>query len=203
MAPSLIPDCRNLTVSTWLLSLCFVHWLCLDFTVAEKEEWYTAFVNITYIDPVTSAPRTEKTECGRYGEHSPKREAKGQVLLPASPQDRQACDPNVRFPRAAQSAGAWVALVAAGNCSCQDKIRNVANSNSSAVVIYNTANDTITMPHPGRKHQPAGSGLHVPQSSSYRCQAGVLVVGHLVVFRGDQCVLKKDDQYTCVDHKRS
>ncbi|KAF6718714.1 RING finger protein 150 [Oryzias melastigma] len=148
MAPSLIPDCRNLTVSTWLLSLCFVHWLCLDFTVAEKEEWYTAFVNITYIDPVTSAPRTEKSECGRYGEHSPKREAKGQVLLPASPQDRQACDPNVRFPRAAQSAGAWVALVAAGNCSCQDKIRNVANSNSSAVVIYNTANDTITMPHP-------------------------------------------------------
>uniref|UniRef100_A0A3P9I9K0 Ring finger protein 150a n=1 Tax=Oryzias latipes TaxID=8090 RepID=A0A3P9I9K0_ORYLA len=151
MAPSLIPDCRmNLTgVSTCLLSLCFVHWLCLDFTVAEKEEWYTAFVNITYIDPVTSAVKTEKTECGRYGEHSPKREVKGQVFLPATPQDRQACDPNVRFPRAAQSGGAWVALVAAGNCSCQDKIRNVADSNSSAVVIYNTGNDSIiTMPHP-------------------------------------------------------
>uniref|UniRef100_A0A8C7Y058 PA domain-containing protein n=1 Tax=Oryzias sinensis TaxID=183150 RepID=A0A8C7Y058_9TELE len=139
------------------LSVCpsfFYQNACLTTSLIHAQEWYTAFVNITYIDPVTSAVKTEKTECGRYGEHSPKREVKGQVLLPATPQDRQACDPNVRFPRAAQSGGAWVALVAAGNCSCQDKIRNVADSNSSAVVIYNTGNDSITIPHPGRKHQP-------------------------------------------------
>ncbi|XP_054460269.1 RING finger protein 150a [Anoplopoma fimbria] len=152
MAPSLIRACRSLALSTWLLSFCFVHLLCLDFTVAEKEEWYTAFVNITYLDPVTSEVRTEKTECGRYGEQSPKKEARGLVLVPSSLQDRQACDPNVRFPPVLQNT-AWVALVAAGNCTYREKIRNVANYNASAVVIYNVgssgANDTITMPHPG------------------------------------------------------
>ncbi|KAG8014706.1 hypothetical protein GBF38_003313 [Nibea albiflora] len=135
-----------------MLSFCFVHLLCLDFTVAEKEEWYTAFVNITYLDPVTSELKTEKTECGRYGEHSPKKEARGLVLVPILPQDRQACDPNIRFPPPYHN-NAWVALVAAGNCSYREKIRNVANYNASAVVIYNVgsvgANDTITMPHQG------------------------------------------------------
>ncbi|XP_047434461.1 RING finger protein 150a [Mugil cephalus] len=151
MAPSLIRACRSLALSTWLLSFCFVHLLCLDFTVAEKEEWYTAFVNITYLDPVTSEVRTEKAECGRYGEHSPKREARGLVLAPVLPQDRQACDPGVRFPPVHKDT-AWVALVAAGNCTFREKIRNAANQNASAVVVYNmgssSANDTITMPHP-------------------------------------------------------
>ncbi|KAM6940314.1 RING finger protein 150a [Xenentodon cancila] len=152
MAPSLlIRACRSLALSTWLLSFCFVHLLCLDFTVAEKEEWYTAFVNITYLDPVTSVVKTEKTECGRYGEHSPKREAKGLVLVPTPLQDRQACDPHVRFPPLPQSTS-WVALVAPGNCTYREKIRNVANSNVSAVVIFNSANDTITMPHSDTGH---------------------------------------------------
>ncbi|XP_013863253.1 RING finger protein 150a [Austrofundulus limnaeus] len=148
MAPSLIRACRSLALSTWLLSFCFVHLLCLDFTVAEKEEWYTAFVNITYLDPGAMEIKTEKTECGRYGEHSPKREARGQVLLPALQQDRQACDAGVRFSPAPQmQSTAWVALVAAGNCTDREKIRNVASRNASAVVIYNSANDTITMSH--------------------------------------------------------
>lgn len=153
MAPgSLVAACRSLALSTWLLSFCFVHLLCLDFTVAEREEWYTAFVNITYMDPATSELRTEKTECGRYGEHSQKRDAKGVVVLPAAPHDRQACDPNTRFAVPAQ-AGAWIAIIARGNCTYKDKIRHAAAHNASAVVIFNVgsanANDTITMPHPG------------------------------------------------------
>uniref|UniRef100_A0A673BBA8 RING finger protein 150 n=1 Tax=Sphaeramia orbicularis TaxID=375764 RepID=A0A673BBA8_9TELE len=153
MAPgSLVAACRSLALSTWLLSFCFVHLLCLDFTVAEREEWYTAFVNITYVDPATSELRTEKTECGRYGEHSPKRDAKGLVVLPASPHDRQACDPNTRYSVPGQ-AGPWIALIARGNCTCKDKIRHAAAHNASAVVIFNVgsanANDTITMPHAG------------------------------------------------------
>lgn len=154
MAPgSLVAACRSLALSTWLLSFCFVHLLCLDFTVAEREEWYTAFVNITYVDPATSELRTEKTECGRYGEQSPKRDAKGVVFLPAAPHERQACDPSSRFAVPAQ-AGAWVALIAGGNCTYRDKIRHAAAHNASAVVIFNVgsagANDTITMPHSGR-----------------------------------------------------
>lgn len=156
MAMSLIQACRSLALSTWLLSFCFVHLLCLDFTVAEKEEWYTAFVNITYVDPVTSEIKTEKTECGRYGEHSPKKEARGQVLMPLLLQERQACDPNVKYPLPYQNS-AWMALIAAGNCTFRDKIRNVAAlHNASAVIIYNVGstnvNDTITMPHQGKLH---------------------------------------------------
>ncbi|XP_061525079.1 RING finger protein 150-like [Phycodurus eques] len=153
MAPcSVAAACRSLALSTWLLSFCFVHLLCLDFTVAEREEWYTAFVNITYVEPSTKTPRTDKTECGRYGEHSPKRDAKGVVVLPAAPHDRQACDPGTPFPAPAH-AGAWVALIAGGNCTYKDKIRHAAERNASAVVVFNVgsanANDTITMPHSG------------------------------------------------------
>lgn len=154
MAPgSLVAACRSLALSTWLLSFCFVHLLCLDFTVAEREEWYTAFVNITYMDPATSELRTEKTECGRYGEHSPKRDAKGVVVLPASPHDRQACDPNGRFALPAQAVP-WVALIAGGNCTYKDKIRHAAAHNASAVVIFNVgspnSNDTLTMLYSGK-----------------------------------------------------
>ncbi|XP_051919375.1 RING finger protein 150-like [Hippocampus zosterae] len=153
MAPcSLAAACRSLALSTWLLSFCFVHLLCLDFTVAEREEWYTAFVNITYVEPATKALRTDKTECGRYGEHSPKRDAKGVVVLPAALHDRQACDPATPFVAPAHT-GAWVALIAHGNCTYKDKIRHAAERNASAVVIFNVgsgnANDTITMPHAG------------------------------------------------------
>ncbi|XP_016418242.1 RING finger protein 150-like [Sinocyclocheilus rhinocerous] len=150
MALSVIQACRSLALSTWLLSFCFVHLLCLDFTVAEKEEWYTAFVNITYVDPVTAEVRTEKTECGRYGEHSLKREARGVLAMPAAPQDRHACDPNSRFtPR---GYGAWIALISRGNCTYRDKIRNAVGKNASAVVIFNVGssnpNETITMSDP-------------------------------------------------------
>ncbi|KAK4818167.1 hypothetical protein QYF61_007609 [Mycteria americana] len=149
---SVIQACRSLALSTWLLSFCFVHLLCLDFTVAEKEEWYTAFVNITYADPAAGSAelRSEKSECGRYGEQSPKQDARGQVALSASPADRYACDPGTRF-NAPAPGKSWVALIPRGNCTYKDKIRHAAAQNASAVVIYNVgssnANETITMPH--------------------------------------------------------
>ncbi|XP_051559490.1 RING finger protein 150a [Myxocyprinus asiaticus] len=152
MAMSLTQACRSLALSTWLLSFCFVHLLCLDFTVAEKEEWYTAFVNITYLDPVTSEIKTEKTECGRYGEHSPKRDARGFVYMPSLLQDRQACDSNTKFPLPNPNSP-WIALIAKGNCTYREKIRHAASLNATAVVIFNVgssnSNETITMPHQG------------------------------------------------------
>lgn len=151
MTLSVIQACRSLALSTWLLSFCFVHLLCLDFTVAEKEEWYTAFVNITYVDPDTAEVRTEKTECGRYGEHSLKRETRGVLAMPVAPQDKNACDPNTRFtPRGHD---AWIALISRGNCTYREKIRNAVGKNASAVVIFNVGssnpNETVTMPDSG------------------------------------------------------
>nr|XP_034967575.1 RING finger protein 150 [Zootoca vivipara] len=158
MAMSVIQACRSLALSTWLLSFCFVHLLCLDFTVAEKEEWYTAFVNITYPDPGAGGGgaggelRSEKTECGRYGEHSPKHDVWGQVVMTSAAADRLACDPNARF--AGPGPGkVWIALIPKGNCTYKDKIRHAAAQNASAVVVYNVgssnANETITMPPAG------------------------------------------------------
>ncbi|XP_028347512.1 RING finger protein 150 isoform X2 [Physeter macrocephalus] len=167
MALSLIQACRSLALSTWLLSFCFVHLLCLDFTVAEKEEWYTAFVNITYAEPApdpgagaagggggggTAAElHTEKTECGRYGEHSPKQDARGEVVMASSAHDRLACDPNTKFAAPAHGKN-WIALIPKGNCTYRDKIRNAFLQNASAVVIFNVGsntNETITMSHAG------------------------------------------------------
>ncbi|XP_004646268.1 RING finger protein 150, partial [Octodon degus] len=155
MAPSLVQACRSLALSTWLLSFCFVHLLCLDFTVAEKEEWYTAFVNITYAEPAPEAGgaelRTEKSECGRYGEHSPKQDARGEVVMASSAHDRLACDPSTKFAAPTQGRS-WIALIPKGNCTYRDKIRNAFLQNASAVVIFNVGsntNETITMPHAG------------------------------------------------------
>ncbi|XP_017704410.1 PREDICTED: RING finger protein 150 isoform X3 [Rhinopithecus bieti] len=162
MAMSLIQACCSLALSTWLLSFCFVHLLCLDFTVAEKEEWYTAFVNITYAEPAPDPGagaaggggaelHTEKTECGRYGEHSPKQDARGEVVMASSAHDRLACDPNTKFPAPTHGKN-WIALIPKGNCTYRDKIRNAFLQNASAVVIFNVGsntNETITMPHAG------------------------------------------------------
>nr|KAF6347311.1 ring finger protein 150 [Pipistrellus kuhlii] len=159
MAMSLIRACRSLALSTWLLSFCFVHLLCLDFTVAEKEEWYTAFVNITYAEPPPEPGaggggaelHTEKTECGRYGEHSPKQDARGEVVMASAAHDRLACDPGTKFAAPAHGRN-WIALIPKGNCSYREKIRNAFLQNASAVVIFNvgaSANETITMAHPG------------------------------------------------------
>lgn len=171
MAMSVIQACRSLALSTWLLSFCFVHLLCLDFTVAEKEEWYTALVNITYPDPGGGGGelRSEKSEWGRYGERSPKHDTGGQVAMTSAAADRQACDPNARF--AAPGPGkTWIALIPKGNCSLPDKIRHAAAQNASAVVIYNAGagntNETFTMPYAGewRAGGRAGGrpGAHSP-----------------------------------------
>lgn len=138
-----------------------MHLLCLDFTVAEKEEWYTAFVNITYAEAGSGGAgelRSEKSECGRYGEQSPKLDARGQVLMTASAAERQACDPNARFAPGPGPGKHWIALIPKGNCSFRDKIRHAAAQNASAVVIYNVgpssnavANETVTMAHAGER----------------------------------------------------
>ncbi|XP_069781404.1 RING finger protein 150a isoform X2 [Narcine bancroftii] len=153
MPLSLVQACRSLALSTWLLSFCFVHLLCLDFTVAEKEEWYTAFVNITYVEPATSEWKSEKSECGRYGQHSLKQDARGLLALPA-PHDNLGCDPQARFqvPAAAAARG-WIAIIPKGNCTYKEKIWHAVSQNASAVVIYNSrasnVNETITMHHGG------------------------------------------------------
>ncbi|XP_076848879.1 RING finger protein 150-like [Brachyhypopomus gauderio] len=152
MPVSVTQACRSLALCAWLVCPWLARLPCLDVTVAEKEEWYTAFVNVTYVDPLTSQVRAERSEYGRYGEHSPKREARGLLVTSLSPHERHACDPRARFAVPARGAP-WIALITEGNCTYRDKIRHAASQNASAVVVFNVgasgANDTITMPHQG------------------------------------------------------
>ncbi|XP_015227084.1 PREDICTED: RING finger protein 150 isoform X2 [Cyprinodon variegatus] len=147
MAPSLLRTCCGLIPVTGLLSFWCAQLLHLEPAVGEKEDWFPAAVNITYLDPVSLQVRAESSACGRYGENSPKREVRGRVVVPVPPQDRQGCDPNVRFPPVQNPT--WVALLAAGNCSFREKIRNAARNNASGVVIYNRTNHTFSMKHSG------------------------------------------------------
>uniref|UniRef100_S4RX46 Ring finger protein 150a n=1 Tax=Petromyzon marinus TaxID=7757 RepID=S4RX46_PETMA len=119
----------------------------------KEESWYTAFVNISYVEPDSREPRSERTECGRYGDDSPKVEARGILLAPTG--DRSACDPaTTRFnvPVLPPSAAPvpWVALISKENCSVRDKILRAMAYNASAVVIANgpgTGNETTAMHH--------------------------------------------------------
>ncbi|CAM9446177.1 unnamed protein product [Lampetra planeri] len=114
----------------------------------KEESWYTAFVNISYVEPDSREPRSERTECGRYGDDSPKVEARGILVAPTG--DRSACDPaTTRFNVPAASVP-WVALISKENCSVRDKILRAMAHNASAVVIANgpgTGNETTAMHH--------------------------------------------------------
>jgi len=118
---------------------------------ADKEEsWYTAFVNVTYTDPQSGHVHTERSECGRYGDDSPKAAAGGALL--AALGDRSGCDPwATRFAIPA-GCTSWKALVGKTNCTVRDKIVVAAERNASAVLVYNapgTGNTTSALRHRG------------------------------------------------------
>ncbi|EFB18187.1 hypothetical protein PANDA_016738 [Ailuropoda melanoleuca] len=121
--------------------------------------WFEDFQQALYSPPGGGGGtelHTEKTECGRYGEHSPKQDARGEVVMASSAHDRLACDPNTKFAAPAHGKN-WIALIPKGNCTYRDKIRNAFLQNASAVVIFNVGsntNETITMSHAG--HGPSG-----------------------------------------------
>ncbi|GLD68090.1 RING finger protein 150-like protein [Lates japonicus] len=129
--PGLLVAARRSLALTWLLSASRPP--AVPDSPRPSGRSGTPPVNITH-DPATPELRTEKTECGRYGEHSPKRDAKGVLVLPAAPHDRQACDPNTRFAVPAQ-AGAWIALIARAPYCGGDKIRPRCGPQRPAVVI--------------------------------------------------------------------
>uniref|UniRef100_UPI00358EB315 RING finger protein 150-like n=1 Tax=Myxine glutinosa TaxID=7769 RepID=UPI00358EB315 len=116
---------------------------------ADKEEsWYTAFVNITYTDPQSGHLHTERSECGRYGDDSPKAAAGGALL--AALGDRSACDPSATRFAVPPGCTSWMALVGKGNCTVRDKILVAAEKNASAVLVYNapgTGNTTSALRH--------------------------------------------------------
>ncbi|XP_028816456.1 E3 ubiquitin-protein ligase RNF130 isoform X2 [Denticeps clupeoides] len=124
-----------------------------DKNMVSKEEYYSATVNATVLDLKGNPKQMLTKDDGRYGQNSPKTEAKGIVVTPAPVNgvvDLQGCCPNTRFvvpPRTTH----WVALVQRGKCTFKEKILKAAAFNASAVLIYNNSSkeETVTMAHDG------------------------------------------------------
>uniref|UniRef100_A0A9J8C513 Ring finger protein 130 n=1 Tax=Cyprinus carpio carpio TaxID=630221 RepID=A0A9J8C513_CYPCA len=123
-----------------------------DKTMVNKEDYYSATVNATVLDHKGNPQQMVTKNDGRYGQNSPKTEAKGIVIAPAAVNgavDMQGCCPT-RFivpPKTTH----WVAIMQRGKCTFKEKILKAAAFNASAVIIYNnsTKEDTVTMAHEG------------------------------------------------------
>ncbi|XP_030637633.1 E3 ubiquitin-protein ligase RNF130 isoform X1 [Chanos chanos] len=121
--------------------------------MVNKEDYYSATVNATVLDSKGNPKQMLTKDDGRYGQNSPKTEAKGIVVTPAAVNgvvDLQGCCPYTRFvvpPKTTQ----WVALLQRGKCTFKEKILKAAAYNASAVLIYNNSSkeDTVTMAHEG------------------------------------------------------
>ncbi|CAM9599625.1 unnamed protein product [Lampetra planeri] len=123
---------------------------------AQNDEWYTAFVNVTVVDPLASnrsvaALGAPPAETGRYGGHSPKEDAQGLLRVPL--RGVNACGAGSRFFGPGETPPPrWVALVARGNCTFREKIGRARNQSASAVLVYNlpdTDGEVVTMNHQG------------------------------------------------------
>ncbi|KAL4630848.1 E3 ubiquitin-protein ligase RNF133-like [Arapaima gigas] len=113
---------------------------------AAATSFWTAFLEITFINSTTGQLMSVFCECGLYGLDSPLRDAQGQLMLPTS--SPTACGPlawrNV-------SVAPWIAVVERGNCTFTQKINVARKAGADAVVIYNapgTGNDKSPMLHP-------------------------------------------------------
>nr|XP_032812584.1 RING finger protein 150-like [Petromyzon marinus] len=138
-----------------LLVLLLLLLLPPSLSSAQNDEWYTAFVNVTVVDPLASNRSVSAlgapAETGRYGGHSPKEDAQG--LLRAPLRGVNACGAGSRFFGPGETPPPrWVALVARGNCTFREKIVRARNQSASAVLVYNlpdTDGEVVTMNHQG------------------------------------------------------
>ncbi|CAF95427.1 unnamed protein product, partial [Tetraodon nigroviridis] len=116
------------------------------------EEHVGATVNATVLDGRGNVVQVMSSVDGRYGQNSPKVDARGVVLTPAPRNgvvDRQGCDPATRFLVPARTVQ-WVALLQRGNCTFKEKILKAASFNATAVLIYNNFTEkTVMMGHEG------------------------------------------------------
>ncbi|XP_051945308.1 E3 ubiquitin-protein ligase RNF130 isoform X1 [Xyrauchen texanus] len=124
-----------------------------DKNMVNKEDYYSATVNATVLDHKGNPQHMVTKNDGRYGQNSPKIEAKGIVIAPAAVNgavDMQGCCQNTRFVVPPKTTH-WVAIMQRGKCTFKEKILKAAAFNASTVIIYNnnTKEDTVTMAHEG------------------------------------------------------
>ncbi|XP_018592853.1 E3 ubiquitin-protein ligase RNF130 isoform X2 [Scleropages formosus] len=145
--------CLSAFVLLALVLPCFFLSARADKGMSSKDDYFSATVNATALDSKGNVRHVLSKDDGRYGQDSPRADARGVVIAPAPIHgvvDRQGCDPHTRFivpPKTIH----WVALLQRGNCTFKEKILKAAAFNASAVIIYNNSSkeDTVTMAHEG------------------------------------------------------
>ncbi|XP_077091838.1 RING finger protein 148 [Siphateles boraxobius] len=125
----------------WLTVLVFQY--C--FQQSTSLIYWTAYVEVRYLDRGSNETISGVCECGVFGAHSPLESASGLIVLPN--QDPLACSGNITFTTSHQP---WIALIKKGNCTYSQKVQAARQEGASAVVIYNidgTGNATNLMAH--------------------------------------------------------
>ena len=101
--------------------------------------YWTAFLNISYVDTVRKVWHTERTETGRFSGGGAVREATGvaaEIVSSADGDDKTACDPPFDRARLPAAGRPWIAIVRRGGCTFNEKISNALALNASGVLVY-------------------------------------------------------------------
>ncbi|XP_054261345.1 E3 ubiquitin-protein ligase goliath-like isoform X2 [Macrosteles quadrilineatus] len=111
----------------------------------EGDAYYTtAYLNITFVDPVTGRTVREKTEIGKFGE-SYIGVSSGVLVHVRSGADNSGC--TLPFRSTAGSGQlpkeSWIALVKRGGCNFQVKVDNAYASNASGIIVYNDRDSSV------------------------------------------------------------
>ncbi|XP_015791109.1 RING finger protein 150 [Tetranychus urticae] len=127
----------NLIVHLIQLTLiAFLETISCDFTHGlEPEDFSMAIINVSYIDPITGRLHTQREEFGKYFNIGRIDPVSGLVVHITGPDggSHDACD---SIDPTTWPSEKWIALAVYGNCSEEEKLRNIAATNASAAVIY-------------------------------------------------------------------
>ncbi|XP_046665150.1 protein goliath-like isoform X8 [Homalodisca vitripennis] len=110
----------------------------------DSETYYTtAYINVTFVDPISGRTVREKTEIGKFGE-SHIGFSSGVLVHVRSGADNSGC--SLPFKSSSGSGELpkepWIALVKRGGCNFQVKVDNAYSSNASGVIVYNDRDST-------------------------------------------------------------
>jgi len=92
-----------------------------------------AFVNITYVDPITGERKSERYFKGKWGTTGIMKAVMANAFIPKyGDGKRDGCH---QFKQPLPS-GPWIALIERGQCRFSEKIRNAVAANATAVIVF-------------------------------------------------------------------
>lgn len=120
------------------------------YTESNTDPYYTAIVNISYIDPQTKEMKMEHKEMGTYGPNANTETVTG-VLVHVINEDNTTDKAGCKEYWFKVPIVPWIALVQRGTCYFDKKIRMATKkNNASGVIIYNDKpKEPVIMQHQG------------------------------------------------------